>query len=797
MLRQRPCLAALILSCLPATGAGAAVPTPESHFGHPIGADRQLLDWDRVVSYFYALTRSSDKIQVTEYGRTAENRPLIVATIATPETLRNLDRYREIQRRLADPRITSPAQAEAMFKEGKNIILMTCSIHADEVASTHSAVEFAYRLITETNPRFQTILDNTILLLVPSLNTDGVDIVTRWYRSTLDTKFEGTNPPEIWQKYIGHDNNRDWYIFSQPETRATISQVHNVWHPEIVYDVHQQGGYASRMFIPPWLDPAEPNIDPILLQEMNAVGTSMAADLTAAGKPGIAIHAAYDFWSPSRHYQAFHGGLRILTESASARLATPLAVTPDQIDENALGYKPQEKSWNYLEPWLGGVWKLRDIIDYQEVAFESLLHNAAVNREDMLRKFYRVGQHQVERASLSTAQPMAAIVIPKDQRDPGATRRMLQTLAFGAVEIMQDRGGDYVIPMRQPYSGYAKALLEPQHYPNLLLYPNGPPQRPYDVTAHTLPLLFGVDVKFSGQDVTEELHKADLAEPTETRDFYKAADTDGWKAINTAWATGKPVWRNEAGDFAIGRQQAAGWHEVRRPRIGLYRSFMADIDEGWTRWLFEQFGFAYTTLRNADFESGNAQAGNLRARFDSIVFADEQPNAIENGHPPGTMPDEFTGGLGTRGADALRDFARAGGTLVFLNRASEYAIGKLGINAKNVVANVPAQEFYSPGSLLNVKLDLRDPLTQGLPESIAIWSEASPVWSSEESVAKYTENGVLASGWLLGEKRIAGKTALIHARYGAGHVVLFGMRPQYRAQSYLTFKLFFNALLLN
>src|SRR3984885_567335 len=525
MKKRAAALAAIgLFHCVLAAQAFAAAkppPTPEAWFGHRIGADRQLLDWDRIVSYFNALAASSDKIRVTEYGRSAENRPLIVATIAAPETLRNLDRYREIQGRLADPRITSPAQAESMFKEGKNIVLMTCSIHADEVASTHSAVEFAYRLITETNPRFQTILDNTILLLVPSLNPDGVDIVTRWYRSTLDTKFEGTNPPEIWQKYVGHDNNRDWYIFSQPETRATISQLHNAWHPEIVYDVHQQGAYASRMFIPPWLDPAEPNIDPILLQEMNALGTSMAVDLTGAGKTGIAIHAAYDFWSPSRHYQAFHGGLRILTESASARLATPLAVTPDQIDENALGYKPREKSWNYLEPWLGGVWKLRDIIDYQEVAFESLLHNAAVNREDMLRNFYRVGQHQIERTS------PAAIVISKDQRDPGATRRMLQTLAFGAVEIMQDRGGDFVIPMRQPYSGYAKTLLEPQHYPNLRLYPEGPPQRPYDVTAHTLPLLFGVDVKFVERDPGEVLKKAALMDPAPVA-IYKASDTDGW-----------------------------------------------------------------------------------------------------------------------------------------------------------------------------------------------------------------------------------------------------------------------------
>src|SRR4051812_22697684 len=212
--------------CAGAMPSFAAVPSPESHFGHKIGVDRELLDWDKVVSYFQLLARSSDRIRVTEYGRTAENRPMIVATIAAPETLRNLDRYREIQRRLADPRLTSPAQAEPLFKEGKNIVLMTCSIHANEVASTHSAVEFAYRLITENNPRFDRILKDTILLLVPSLNPDGVDIVTRWYRSTLGTKFEGTNPPELYHKYVGHDNNRDWYIFSQPETRATIAQLH-------------------------------------------------------------------------------------------------------------------------------------------------------------------------------------------------------------------------------------------------------------------------------------------------------------------------------------------------------------------------------------------------------------------------------------------------------------------------------------------------------------------------------------------------------------------------------------------
>ena len=787
MLNRKALTLAASLCLAASTGLCAAVPTPESHFGHKIGVDRELLDWDKVVSYFQLLAKSSDKIRVAEYGRTAEGRPLIVATIAEPETLRKIDRYKDIQRRLADPRTTSPAAAEPLFQEGKNVVLLTCSIHATEVAATHSAVEFAYRLITEKNPRFDAILHNTILLLAPSINPDGVDIVTRWYRRTLGTKWEGSSPPELYQKYVGHDNNRDWYIFSQPETRATISQLHNTWHPEIVYDVHQQGAGGSRIFIPPWLDPIEPNIDPILSQEMNMMGTSMASDLTAAGKAGVAIHAAYDFWTPSRHYQAFHGGLRILTESASARLASPVTIKPEDVDTTALGYDPRQRSWNYLEPWKGGTWHLRDIIDYQLVAFESLLYNAAIHREEMLRAFYKVGQHQVSRPLLDKG-PWGA-VISKNQRDPGATRKMLETLAFGQVEVSENAAGDYVIPFAQPYSGYAKALLERQQYPMDLLYPGGPPKRPYDVTAHTLPLLFGVDAKFTDTPVAGVLRKASFTAPAPAP-VFKASDTDGWKAANAAWAAGGTVWRNAAGDFATVRQTTPGWQEVKRPRVGLYKSFNANMDEGWTRWLLEEFGFAYTSLRNADI-----QGGALRTKFDTIVFADEPARLIENGHAEGAMPPEFTGGLGEKGAEALRAFAAAGGTLVFLNRASAYAIDHLGVKAKNVLANVAAKDFYCPGSLLNVHLALNNPLTRGLPADITIWDEASPAWeTTETAVATFAEKNVLASGWLLGEKSIAGKTALIDAKSGSGHIILFGMRPQYRAQSYLTFKLFFNAL---
>jgi zinc carboxypeptidase len=777
---MRAPLRLFVLLCAAAWSLCAAVPTPKSYFGHEIGADRTVLDWDKVVSYFQELSKTSDRIRVQELGKSTEGRPFLAAVIAAPETLQHLDRYLAIQQQLADPRRTTPAQAEPLFAQGKAIVLITCSIHASEIASTHTAVEFAYRILTEDKPRFRAILRDTIFLLVPSLNPDGVDIVTRWYRKTLGTPAEGTDPPELWHHYVGHDDNRDWYMFTQVETQLTISKLHNVWHPQIVYDVHQQGPYASRLFVPPWLDPTEPNIDPILMQETNMMGTAIASDLTAAGKSGVALNAIYDFWTPSRHYQAFHGGLRLLTESASARLATPVEVRPDQISETALGFRPREKSWNYLEPWLGGTWRLRDIIDYQLIAWESCLYNAALHREELLRSFYKVGQRQIARND-----PWG-FVVPAQQRDPGATRKLLETLRFGMVEIGKAADGSAVIPMRQPYSGWAKALLERQHYPEEHLYPGGPPKRPYDVTAHTLPLLMGVDAKPISQPV--DFSGEWKAPPSASGPLLPAADTDSWVAVNRAWKNGSSVWRDPAsGDFSL--TVRSGWKELRRPRIGLYRSWMPNMDEGWTRWLFEQFGFAYTSLHNADI-----QAGGLRQRFDVLVFADQSSRNIDTGYA-NALPAEYLGGLGPKGADTLREFAAAGGTLVFLNHASDYAIEHLGVTATAVTG---AAGFYSPGSLLNIHLDTRHPLAYGVPGDLAIWSEQSPAWDTQlPVVARYTDANVLASGWLEGEKVIAGRAAIIDAPVGSGHIVLFGMRPQYRGQSYLTFKMFFNALLLN
>ena len=553
------------------------------------------------------------------------------------------------------------------------------------------------------------------------------------------------------------------------------------------------------MFVPPWMDPVDPNIDPIIAQLCNAIGTTMASDLTSAGKTGVVINALYDFWTPGRHYQAYHGGMRILSESASARLATPITVSRDDISPSALGYDPGQRSWNYLEPWLGGEWHLRDIVDYQLIAMESCLYQAAVRREDLLQAFYNIGKRAVARTT------PYSFVVPAGQRDPGATKVMLDTLAFGLVEINRAKepfragskqypAGSYVIGMRQPYSAFAKTLLERQDYPDLLLYPGGPPKRPYDVTAQTLPLLMGVAVDTIAQPFEASVERAAAFHvPADQQDTLAASDTDSWRAINNAWKNGRSVYRNPVtGDFRL--EPAEGFRPLKQPRVGLYQPWLPSMDEGWTRWLLDNFGFRFTSVPTPEMISGN-----LNGRFDVLVFPNMQPASIQFGYKEGSMPPEFTGGLSDKGAEAIRQFVSRGGTAVFLNDSSDWAIEHLSLAVKNVLAGVPNRDFYAPGSLLNVRGE-QHPLNLGMPKEFTIWSEGSPAFdlpqgSRGQAVVTYPDANILASGWLLGEKYLRRKTAVVDFPLGSGRVILFGMRPQYRAQSYLTFKMFFNSLL--
>src|SRR5579883_1282339 len=261
--------------------------------------------------------------------------PFVYATISAPENLARLDEYKQIQRQLADPRTlgapknqaAADEKAQELIKRGKTIVLITCGIHSTEVGSYLSSMLIAHRLASSDEPEIQNILRETIILLVPSLNPDGVDIVKRWYDKTLGTPYEGTSPPELYHKYTGHDDNRDWYAFTQIETQLTVDKIHNVWHPQIVHDIHQQGEYGSRLFLPPYMQPVEPNVPKQIVEGYTELGRFMAGEMRARGFQGITTDSTYDAWTPSRAYSHYHGGVRILSETASCKIATPVKIS--------------------------------------------------------------------------------------------------------------------------------------------------------------------------------------------------------------------------------------------------------------------------------------------------------------------------------------------------------------------------------------------------------------------------------------------------------------------------------------
>ncbi len=752
----------------PARVAGGHVPAPEEVLGFRPGDDRKLATWAGVVEYFRRLASASNRVKFEELGRTTMNAPYVMATISAPENLARLDEYKEIQRRLADPRTLgadSDRQSAQLIARGKTIVLITCGIHSTEVGSYLSSMLIAHRLASSDEPLVREILQNCIVLLVPALNPDGVDIVKNWYDKTLGTPYEGTDPPVLYHKYVGHDDNRDWYAFTQVETQIAVGKIHNVWHPQIVHDIHQQGAYGSRLFLPPYMRPVEPNVPKQVVEGYTELGRAMMSEMRAAGFKGITTDSTYDAWTPSRAYSHYHGGVRILSETASARLATPITVRFSDLRPGE-GYDPRKPAPNFPDVWEGGEWHLRDITSYMTTAAFALLHHAAQNREHWLQRFYEIGKEAVRPRKPGE---LFAFVIPPSKH----SNDILRIFRLGGMEVdltsaFSVNGVKYprltaVVRMAQPYNSFARVLMEAQRYPDLR-DSAGNPIAPYDVTAHTLPLLMGV----------------------------------GFRSMHAAF-----TYKN----FGGGVGGCEGWGG-RPERIAIYRSHVPSMDEGWTRWVIDQQWTAktldkgrpvYTSLFDAE-----ARAGDLREKYDAIIIPDQPARIILNGYKPGTMPPELTGGLGAEGVRSLREFVEQGGTLICLNRAADLPIEQFKLPVRDITKGLKQTEFYAPGSILRTELDTSHPIAGGMPEQSIAWVENSPVFEISDAkeaarvriIARYpTRADPLLSGWLLGGQRIRGKAALVEVTMGRGHVYLFGFRPQYRGQSLATYPLFFNAIL--
>jgi hypothetical protein len=861
----------LLLSISTGIKADGVVPSPEDVLGFRPGDDSHLTSWVPIVEYFKQVDAASDRVVMKELGRTTENNPYIVAIVSSKENIAKLDRYRDLQRRVADPRL--PAMGDDPVRESKPVVLITCSIHSNETASTLMAAELLHDLATKDDEATKEVLDNTIVLIVPSANPDGIDKVYTWYEQSKGHPWEGEGMPWLYHKYAGHDTNRDWFMLNLKETQLLTRFLYHEWFPTITYDVHQMGSKGARLFVPPFYDPINPNLDPRVSQGIFLIGSHMAADLAAVGKKGVLTNAMYDNWwnGGNRTTPQRHNMVGVLTEAASVKLATPIYLDAKDLGGATRGFANHRQAVNFVDPWPGGWWRLRDIVDYELIAARSVLRLAARFRVQFQSNYQAMARDAIERGR---NEPPFGWIVPSDQRDPATAGRMVGILRETGIDVRLAKApfeadgvtypaGSWILNASQPYRAHLKDMMERQVYPARFAA-DGSAETPYDVAGWTLPLQMGVRSVEVARPFGAETDYLDhvtppagvIDGPTDPVEYVFAlksnddyivynrlvnggfqlnqldrnipvnnisghrlqpeivAAIDGWfvvaaspevrETIATSLrrATTRVAARKEPAPDVMGRR------EIVPRRLGLYQPWVPSMDEGWTRLVLERFGFAYSTLHNADI-----RAGGLRSRFDVILIPSITPSVLREGFAKDATEPRYTGGLGVDGSAAIREFLQAGGCVIGLEDSCNYLIQELRLPATNALAGLKTSEFYGPGSILRAELvDYRvsDQITSpsnllsiphGLPPEVSVYFDRSlafdvPNDSKDVQVfARYAKTDPLESGWLLGAEKIRGKAAALSVKFGSGRVVLFGFPPQHRGQTHGTFRLLFNAIL--
>jgi hypothetical protein len=893
------CLLALI-----AVFSQAPVPSPASVLGFAVGADFELATYDESIAYFRRLDAASERLTLVEVGRTSEGRPWHLAFISSAANLAGLERHREIAQRLAHPEGLTDEQARALAREGKPIVDISGGLHASEVAGAQHSIQLAYDLITgDDDPEIAAILDNVIVMLWPSLNPDGQNIVVEWYESNLGTPYEMSGPPRLYQKYIGHDNNRDAYMLNQVESRV-VARTWRHWEPQIIFVHHQSSPFPTRIWLPPFAEPIAPQVHPLMSRTVNFAGMAMAAALEERRQPG-AVHmgTGFDAWYPGYidYLPMLQNQAAWWTETAGAGYATPRLYTLQDFPQGRRDLRPESL---YSSPWPGGWWRLRDAVEYMETVSIATLDYAAKYGFDLLYNRYQAGRDTIRKYR---QEPPYAYVVPEDQHDPVAAVELLRRLAFNGIRVVRlgrdaaidgidYPAGTWIVPMDQEFAELARQLLDVQRYPDLREYPEGPPEQPYDAAGWTLSAQMGVRVVAASSPLSEAARAALQAVEGAAADWRAANDSidaaarlapgAGWyeveplregpavvgrdaapfdsvpglgfdtdpvaagivppaggiagagealavdaahnnafRAVNAAWRAGATVAWEPGAAGTNGQPGSSGRYLIRgldpaaarqlvdslalraertsargigleRPRIGVFRPWSPSMDEGWSRWLLEQYGFDFTDLRPHHF-----RAEPLRQRFDVIVLADYGSDQIIEGLAVGSVPGRYAGGIGERGVRALDRFVREGGTLVCMNGSTSFAIEHLHLPVRDVVADARRDEFFGNGSILEVAVDPSHPVMSGMPARANVFFDRSPVFTVEEgfegaALAKYQEKGTpLVSGYLLGDDKMNGFAAALDVRKGAGHVILIGFRPQWRGQPFGTFRVLFNAAL--
>ncbi|OGU58566.1 MAG: hypothetical protein A2V66_14925, partial [Ignavibacteria bacterium RBG_13_36_8] len=769
-----------------------------------------------------------------------------------------LEKYRGIVKKLSDPRKLSDNEASQLIEEGKIVVLVTCNIHSTEIGAAQMSMELAYDLITDNAPNaVKNIMNDVIFILIPSINPDGTTMVVDWYNKYLGTEYEGSRMPYLYHIYAGHDDNRDWFMFNLPETRSVIDVAYHKWMPQIWLDEHQMGSGGARLFVVPYKDPLNPNVHPLIWRWQKVIGGITALQMEKQDFTGIIDQVYFEGWweGSASDCGLWHNQIPLLSEMASCDVASPIYIDPSEVraTEELTTYDIRT---NYSNPWRGGWWRLRDIVDYELALTYSLLEIAGSNKNEILSDYYKMCKSAVEKGKVGNP---FAYVIPSIQNDPVTTSKMIEILQMGGVEVHYTENefkidnitypaDSYVIFLSQPNGRYAKDLFEEQSYPDLRKSKQEDPIQPYDVAGWTLPYLMGVDFQtienpFDSQfklltDAKYPSGKVDIKEGNyfvvqsganvnstlinrlQKKDIPVYWMTEKLNADANEYREGSVVIPYSSKSKELVKEVADNLHlnfdvigdidknkikELKKVKVGLYQPYTANMDEGWTRLLLENYEFNFVTMINKDFKNKK-----LKDKFDVIIIPDMEKEVIKTGKYGGEyarynrpQPPEYSGGIEKEGVENLKKFVEEdGGYLLVLGEACEFAIEELGLRVRNALQNVKSKDFYCPGSLVKIEVDNTQSIGYGMPNVTSgnltnsiVFQTSIPFGKYDRSIiVRYPDKDLLMSGYLLGEDYLFKKAAVVDVKQKNGHVVLYGLRVQNRHWTYGTFKLLFNAI---
>ncbi len=773
--------------------AQTAPQNPLDYFGFMPGSDRNVFGYEKLISYLQLLDGSSDRLLMTEIGKSPMGKPMYIAFISDPVNLSGLEELKAINRELAlNDKLTDQQQTDYVAK-GKVFVLSTMSMHSNEVAPAQATPLMAYDLCTTTDPLKRKWMSEVVLMIVPNHNPDGMDMIIDYYNKTKGTKYEGADMPGVYHKYVGHDNNRDFVILSQEDTKA-IARIYNLdWFPQVFVEKHQMGSTGPRYFVPPNHDPIAENIDEGIWTLAGIFGSNLINDMTSNGCAGVSQHYLFDdYWPGSTETCIWKNVIGFLTEAASVNIASPIYIEPTELRVGGKGLSEYKKSINMPLPWEGGWWRLNDIVKYEIVSMESILKTACNHRTEILKFRNDICKKQVLSGKTT---PPYYYIMPASQNDPGELVYIVNLMKEHGINVFQLKekvqsgnllftAGDVVIPLAQPFRAFIKEVMEKQVYPVRHYTPNGEVIKPYDIASWSLPLhngvksfeiieiISGIDSKM--EEISEMFSlKTDpgkhpfLGLPVTSNESFKHA----FKAASK----GSLVWRTQTNQTVDGKKLPAGSFIIETPaddnarksllesinispigmdskndaialkvpRIALMESWFHDMDAGWLRFVLDSYFIPYKVLRPADILTEDL------SKLDVIIFPDENKTVLLNGkmkmgesyYVPSYDP-QYTKGMEKEGLGKLLKYLNDGGKIVAWGESvglfEGYQTIQLDKNVKeefqlpfrDLSESLQKAGVYCPGSLVRMKVSSDSPITLGMSSETGVFYRGKPAFST-------------------------------------------------------------------